>query len=68
MRWSELPQNYKDLVDTFDEYLKNSIDEDQDDLSQRFRWNATPENQGWKFWCACYHANTVDRLPPIPKS
>jgi len=59
MKWSELPQEYRDLENKFPE-LKRS---DSELIQVRFRWNKTP--QGYSFWNKCLMANHISELPKI---
>jgi hypothetical protein len=61
MKWSELPQEYKDLEKGFH---KDNDMSTSDEIAQKFFWNKTP--QGYDFWGACDEAKTIDELPKIP--
>jgi len=65
MKWSELPDEYRALEETFD---KNDPDlnwEETDDISARFLWRKTPQDPF--FWLACDIAKYISELPEIPK-
>ena len=64
MKWSEVPQEYRDLEKTFDKQ-KCLYDNKKDNLGVRFIWDETP--QDIPFWIKCWGAKTIDQLPPIPK-
>ena len=62
MKWSELPQEYRDLEKGF---VNNAdINELYDTISIRFYWDCTP--QGKEFWDKCDIAQSIQELPPIP--
>lgn len=63
MKWSELPQEYRDMEKDFDSLA--FIFTDSDDISRRFRFRDTP--QGWEFWRKCHYAETISELPQIPE-
>jgi hypothetical protein len=64
MDWNELPQEYRDLEETFnkEEVLFN---EDENYIDEKFCWEYTP--QGHEFWKECLIAETIEELPKIPK-
>lgn len=67
MKWSELPQEYRDLEKGFDKIVYTKVDFyiKSEDIGDRFTWFLTP--QGEYFWMKCYEAKTIEELPPIPK-
>lgn len=61
MKWSELPQEYRDLENNFKPECK--IEKDKEFIDDRFYFSLTP--QGGKFWYKCYKAESIADLPPI---
>jgi len=61
MKWSELPQEYKDLEKEFD--LTKVNFRDTDIIDDRFAFSWTP--QGHDFWHACFIAESINELPKI---
>jgi hypothetical protein len=62
MKWSELPQGYKDL-------RKRFYDNDYENIGSRFTWSETEEEkEGNNFWSMCAGAETIDELPPLPET
>jgi hypothetical protein len=59
MKWSELPQEYKDLEKGFDYIISDS-----DFINLRFDWESTP--QGYYFWLGCAVVDSINELPKIP--
>lgn len=64
MKWSELPKEYRDLENGFDDLFL--LDKENESIISRFVWGSTP--QGHDFWKQCFLAETISELPPIPKS
>ena len=64
MKWSELPQEYKDLEKGFDEVCQ--YDSQSDVILYRFRARHTP--QGFKFWRECQLAHNITELPKLPQN
>ena len=60
MKWSELPQEYKDLEKGFND---NCFYSESDVILDRLRARHTP--QGFKFWWLCQNAESVEQLPKI---
>ena len=65
MKWSELPQQYRDLQNTFNKELCFFVFKCEY-LKQKFEWAKTP--QGKDFWNECEMAKTISELPQIPKN
>ena len=65
MKWSELPQEYRDLEKGFDN-AKCDIYKTANDIEDRFWWNNTP--QGFEFWQQCAKSIKISQLPKIPKN
>ena len=64
MKWSELPQEYRDLE--IPEKAKNdNYNLESNDLFNKFNWFKS--NEGPLFWEKCYLARSIQDLPPIPK-
>lgn len=66
MKWSELPQEYRDLEKTFDKSKVITLVKKEDNLMYKFCWEDTP--QGEDFWYGCYNAKSIDQLPKIPSN
>jgi hypothetical protein len=62
MKWSELPQEYKDLK-LLESDRKLGYDFSSDNLGLKFNWGST--KQGDQFWIQCHEAKSIDDLPPI---
>jgi len=62
MKWSELPQEYRDLEKGFPKEVE--LWADSNSIFERFIWQKTP--QGKDFWTACDYAKSIDELPKIP--
>lgn len=60
MKWSELPQEYRDLEQWFPKYI---INEKEDSIYTRFEWDDTL--QGNDFWDKCWQAKNISELPKI---
>jgi hypothetical protein len=65
MKWSELPQEYRDLEKGFNK-AKCEIYKAANDIEDRFWWEPTP--QGYMFWKQCCIAKEITELPEIPKN
>jgi len=64
MKWSDLPQEYKDLEKGFAEVCQ--YDSQSDVILNRFRARHTP--QGYSFWLFCHMSKKISELPKIPKN
>lgn len=62
MKWSELPQEYRDLEIPEVAKKGNLIAED---IDKRLWWKVT--NEGYNFWNKCHLAKTIAELPPLPE-
>jgi hypothetical protein len=60
MKWSKLPQEYKDLRKGFDD-----DDDGTNEINERFWWSVTEE--GLLFWQQCHLAKTINELPILNK-
>ena len=60
MKYSELPQEYRDL-----EIPEEAMDYFySDNILEKLYWDKT--NEGRNFWYSCHISKTIDELPPIP--
>lgn len=64
MDWNELPQEYRDLEETFNK-KKVNLNTNVNSIAIRFAWDYTPQYH--EFWEKCYLAKTIKELPRIPK-
>lgn len=60
MKWSELPQEYRDLVES----PELGYDFNSDNIAEKFKWSKS--NEGSQFWQKCCDAISISDLPPIP--
>lgn len=69
MKWSELPQEYRDLSLGFPKEADfETIGEEGEEIENiggMFYWDDT--DQGYDFWCQCNEATTIEELPEIPQ-
>lgn len=65
MKWSELPQEYKDLANNFPEEADFGRYGKIERLSGLFIWSMT--TQGHRFWSNCEGAKSISELPKIPE-
>lgn len=62
MKWSDLPQEYRDLANS----VPTAFIQETENIIGRFILAYLPMDID--FWMMCYHVTTVSELPPISKS
>ena len=65
MKWSQLPKEYKDLIDNLSDEDRIEVHAERDSLMFRFAFSDTKQKYG--FWFLCHNAKSIKDLPPIPK-
>jgi hypothetical protein len=64
MKWSELPEVYRNLdLGDVEININEETNKPFDCIQDRFNWGCTP--QGFEFWAKCFFARSYETLPLI---